>query len=143
MLCTKCQKEATTGKVRRGEFVCDACLKAAKLQKEELVTRYAQKRSREGIVIVSAKYKEGGKYWIRKEFDPGWPHDEREYIGYRRGNAPGYATVEEVVMDIYQSRLSRRDDSIKYLAATEKALEEIVQYCRDNGYTIPAIKEDE
>ena len=101
MICSQCEKESASGKVTKGAFVCDACLKKKRAEKDTLITFYSfgrQALSRpHEIKLISAVYKETKHFYIRQTCEPGWPFDHQvsKESSWRR--TPGWATPQEAV----------------------------------------------
>jgi hypothetical protein len=135
MLCTKCTKEASSGKVKKGVFICDPCLKAEKDSKSILITRYAKAQWIPNFKIVSATYKESPANWMLVEYDKDWPNKDQKRS--KKCSLPGYASAQEAVSGNYKNKLSRLISAKKQVDECREDLAEFIEYAKAHGYDLP------
>jgi len=141
VICSKCEQEAASGKVAKGSFVCDACLKAKRLEKDEIVTFWSLGRLVE-IRLVKATYKSTPKYYIRQEYDHGWPFDHQfSKDSWRR--TPGWLSAEEAVAARLFSLRGTSDKKMKEYERVAKALEAFEAWAKTNNYDTSVMKKPE
>lgn len=145
MKCSRCEAEATKGKVESGEFVCDSCLKKDKIEAGQLITFYAMSsgfRSPE-MKVVKATYKNGKTYFTRVDFEPGWPYDARVHKRAWGRREPGYRTAQEAVDERIKSLRYEMESKRKEAEKAEEKLVRAEAWVLENGYDLPGAKEPE
>ena len=142
MICSKCEKEAVNGKVEKGEFVCDVCRKAKRLEKAEIVTFWSFGLMRE-IRLVKATYKSTPKYYIRQECDFGWPFDHQVSKDSSWRRTPGWHSPEEAVAARLFSLRGTVESKREAHEKADKALEVFEAWAKTNNYDTSVMKNPE
>lgn len=146
MICSKCNNDAKNGKVEKGEFVCEACRKAKRLEKAEVVTFYSFSRTydrADEIRLVKATYKVTAKFYIRQECDRGWPFDHQvsKDSGWRR--TPGWTSPQEAVAARLFLLRGTAESKRKEAERAENTLEVFETWAKANNYDTSVMKNPE
>lgn len=151
MVCSKCGEERGNGKVVRGAFVCEPCIKLERKEKRKTVGALHKRwhaslcRDSSEVIVATATYRETDAYYVLENCDDSWPraHDSRIKKGqFHWGRLPYHASLEEAVAMLLRDKASAVRKNRANLESSRNMLLKVSAYITENNISLPKLENE-